>query len=535
MIFKEYDFPARCGVYIFKDMDGAPLYIGKAKDIRKRLKSHFKEESFKKIKLLDQTEKIDFIITLDELSALFLENNLIKKHQPKYNVNLKDDKTYPFIEITIQDKYPKIFYTRKIREGSLYFGPFYPAQKAKKIISFVQKNFGIAICKRDLNKHYKKPCLYFYLKKCLGPCVPGLTGKEKYRRKVFQAILFIKGKNKKLLNEIKKEIEFNSKKLRFEEAKNLKEIYNSIEEIKERTSIFKSKIKNTDVFGIYGEGKKLCLAVLNFKNDNIFGKKTYLFEEIETDDPSFFLSQILPQYYISNPLIPDKIILPFSSKEEIFIDFLKKGRGKKVIIKVPEKGKDKKFLQIAEENAKEYFHHRIPLSGVEDLKKILNLKKLYSISGVDISHFQGRNRYGGIVFFENGKFEKKKYRTFKLKTDDPRDDPGGIYEIIKRYLKRLVNEEKRIPDLILIDGGKVQLSSALKAKNETGAITTLISIEKGEEKIYLEEINEPLILEKNSPALLLLMKIRDEAHRFVIGIHRRISSKKFIKKNLIKN
>lgn len=529
MIFEEENFPSRCGVYIFKDKDGNPLYIGKAKDIKKRLKSHFQDESFKKLKLLQDTEKIDFIITENELSALFLENNLIKKHQPKFNVNLKDDKTYPYIEITIKEKFPKIFYTRKVKEGSIYFGPFYPAQRARKIISFVQRNFGIAVCRRDLNKIYKKPCLFYYLKKCLGPCVPGLTNSKIYSKKVKQAILFLEGKNNKLLKEIQKEIEEKAKKLRFEEAKSLKEIYFSLEEMKKNQELYRKKREDFDVFGFWKEGNLISFAVLNFKKGVLSGKKSYLLEEREDLNEPFLLSQILPQYYISNPQIPEKIILPFEMEEEIFHYFLKEMRGKKVKIKVPKKGKEKKLLNLAEENAREFLRHNYPEKGLEELKNLLNLTEIKIISGIDISHFQGRTRYGGIVFFEGGKFVKKKYRVFKLNTEDPRDDPGGIYEILKRYLSRNLKEKSPIPDLILIDGGKPQLAASQKAKNETGANTFLISLEKGEEKIYIEGKKEPLILKKDSPALLLLMKIRDEAHRFVITLHRRISRKKLIK------
>lgn len=531
MIFKEEEFPSRCGVYIFKDKEGNPLYIGKAKDIRKRLKSHFQDESFKKLKLLNQAEKIDFIITPDELSALFLENNLIKKYQPKFNVNLKDDKTYPFIEITIKDKFPKIFYTRKVKEGNLYFGPFYPAQKARNLISFIQKNFKIAVCKRDLNKEYKKPCLFYYLKKCLGPCVPGLTNSKIYKKKVEQAVLFLKGKNKKLLREIQKEIEEKSKKLRFEEAKALKDVYFALEEINKREDFYKKKSEDFDVFGFYKEGNTLSLTVLNFKKGMLLGKKAYIFENSEDMDKDFFLSQVLPQYYISNPLIPDKIIIPLEIEEEIFNQFLKEKKGKKVKIKVPKRGKEKKFLKMAEENAREFLNHRMPGRDLEELKNILETNSLFTIAGVDISHFQGRERYGGVVFYSNGKFDKKRYRIFKIKTEDPRDDPGGIYQIVKRYLQRLEEEENKIPDLVLIDGGKSQLSAALKARDELDLKKPIISLEKGEEKVFTEKENFPLLLEKDSPALLLLMKIRDEAHRFVITIHRRILRKKFIKKD----
>ncbi len=529
MNFDEINLPSKCGVYIFKDIFGNPLYIGKAKDIKKRVKSHFQEEDSKKHKLLELTEKIDFIITPNELSALFLENDLIKKYQPKFNVNLKDDKTYPFIEITIKDKFPKIFYTRKIKEDSIYFGPFYPARKPRKIISFIQRNFGICSCKRNLNKEYKKPCLYFYMKRCLGPCVPNLTNKNIYKKKLEQAILFLKGKNEKLLKEIKKEIEEKAKKLRFEEAKDLKEIYLSIEEMKKTEKIYKAKGEDFDVFGIYNEGSFFSLIVLNFKRGTLFGKKSYIFEKIEIEDKKYFLEQVLPQYYISNPVVPEKIILPFDIKEEIFLDFLKEEKGKVVKIKVPKRGRDKDLLKLAEENAKEIYQNRFPNRGIEELKKILDLEKLFSIIGIDISHFQGRIRYGGVVFFEGGIFDKKKYRTFKLNTKDPRDDPKGIYEIVKRYILRNLREEKGLPDLILIDGGKAQISMGKKALEEIKINIPLISLEKTEEKVFMPDKKEPLLIEKNSPALLLLQKIRDEAHRFVITLHRRVSRKSFFK------
>lgn len=521
MIIDFENLPSKFGVYIFKDKDGVPLYIGKAKDIKKRVQSHFKETLDQmKEKLLNSTQTIDFIITDDELSALFLENNLIKEHQPKFNVNLKDDKTYPFIAITIKEKFPKIFYTRKIIKDAIYFGPFYPAYNAKRIISFIQKSFGLCSCKRDLNKIWKKPCLYFYIKRCLGPCVPGLTNIYEYNKKTKQAILFLKGKDKKLLNEIKKEIEKKAKNLKFEEANFLKEVYLSILNLKNTKDLNMNKEKNKDIFGIYKEGNNICLLVLNFKNGLLFGKKSYIFEDVDFSNLNEFLSEAIQQYYLANPIIPSEIIAPFDIKEEIFLNFLKERKGKNVKIIVPKRGDNLKLLEIAQENAKEFYQHKFPKKGIENLKKSLNLYKLNTIAGIDISHFQGRKRYGGIVFFEDGRFEKKKYRIFKLHTEDPRDDPGGIYEILKRFLSRNLKEGKNFPDLILIDGGQAQLSSGNKALEELSLSVPLISLEKGEEKIFIKK-NKKLNLKKDDPALLLLMKIRDEAHRFVITLHRR--------------
>lgn len=527
------NFPSKCGVYIFKDKDGIPLYIGKAKEIKKRIQSHFKEVfDQRKEKLLNFTETIDFIITDDELSALFLENNLIKEYQPKFNVNLKDDKTYPFIAITIKGKFPKIFYTRKIIKDAIYFGPFYPAYNAKKIISFIQKSFGLCSCKRDLNKVWKKPCLYFYIKRCLGPCVPGLTNTFEYKKKTKQAILFLKGKDKKLLNEIKKEIEKKAKELKFEEANFLKEVYLSILNLKNTKDLNISKEKVKDIFGIYKEGNNICLLILNFKNGLLFGKKSYIFEDLDFINLKEFLSEAIQQYYLANPIIPSEIIVPFEIKEEIFLNFLRERKGKKVKIVVPKRGDNYKLLKIAQENSKEFYQHKFPMKGLENLKILLNLIKINSIAGVDISHFQGRKRYGGIVFFEDGKFEKKKYRIFKLHTEDPRDDPGGIYEILKRFLNRSLKEQKKLPDLILIDGGKTQLSAGNKALEELSLSVPLISLEKGEEKIFIKK-NKKLSLEKDDPALLLLMKIRDEAHRFVISLHRRTLLKAIKRKKIV--
>ncbi len=530
MNFDINNFPEKPGVYLFKDKNGVPLYIGKAKNIKKRLQSHFKEElDQRKIKIFENTETIDFIITEDEISALFLENNLIKAYQPKFNVNLKDDKTYPYIALSIRDKFPKIYYTRKVIEGNLYFGPFYPAYKAKKIISFIQKSFGICSCKRDLNKTYKKPCLYFYMKRCLGPCILGLITEKIYKKKLKQAILFLEGKDKKLLGEIKKEIEEKAKSLKFEEANHLKEIYLSIEEIKNTKNLKKKKEEEKDFFGIYKEGKNFSLAVLNFKGGLLYGKKSYIFENEEEESLENFLEQIVPQYYISNPLFPSKIVLRYPIREEIFLDFLKERVEKKVKIINPKRGKDLEILNLAEKNAKIFYEHKYPLKGLQDLKDLLSLENLFSIIAIDISHLQGRARYGGVIFFEGGKFEKKKYRVFKLHTRDARDDIGGIYEITKRYGERLKKEGEKFPHLILIDGGKGQLQSALKALRELDISIPTIALEKGGEKVYIKEVKEPLNIKKDSPALLLLMKIRDEAHRFVISLHRRVRKKSFIK------
>ena len=531
LINKINSLPDKPGVYLFQNKNKEIIYIGKASSLKDRVKSYFQERTSDDIKtglLLSEIHDIDIIETDSEREAFLLENNLIRKYQPKYNIRLKDDKSYPYLKITVKEDFPRILFTRRIeQDGNKYFGPFAPAFQAKNTIRLVCKFFQIRKCNEKIPGKRKRPCLDYEMKMCSAPCV-GYINKSEYREAVENAILFLEGKTEKLTDILTRKMFSLASEEKFEQAAYYRDLIKTIQEIKEKPKTSSVEQEDIDIFGFHRQDSRVSICLFIMRKGKIINREQFYWDElIETSD-SELLYSFLAQYYLKNISIPSKILLSFHpSNESLLISFLKEKQNN-VQIMVPERGRYKKLVDLANRNAKLYLEMKEEeIPGLKELKDLLNLEKFpYRIEAFDISHIGGTQTVGSLIVFEEGEPLKKEYRKYKIKTVEGIDDVASIYEVVKRRYSRVLEENKRFPDLILIDGGKGQLNSAVRALRELKIEDIpVISIAKKEELIFIPGKKEPLSLEKNSPCLKLIQRIRDESHRFAITFHRKLRKK----------
>ncbi len=538
--------PELSGVYIFKDKKGGILYIGKAKNLKKRLRNHTSNTQvnprFKKF--LSRVQNFDYMVTDSEAEALLLEANLIKKYSPKYNVRLKDDKKYPYLKITAYEKYPRIFKTRDIREdGSLLFGPFHSTRALMKTLKIVLKIFPIRTCKYKLPSRQKiNPCLEYYIKRCPAPCVPGMIKEEDYKENVKKLVEFFSGKTKNIEKWLEDEIRKASNKMEFEKASILRDRLYALREIHRGYITHVAEEISLDVIGFSRIGKYAMCLLLPVRRGRILDKEPYLFELPQEASNDEVIQEFLLQFYSKGVIGAEKIIIPFKIKEKKLIeDILKQKRGLNIKIVYKIKGeREKKILEMAKENTKftlkeellkrGVFKERIPSSLIE-IKELFRLSKTPKrIEALDISQTFGDERVGAIVVFEKGRPKKSEYRKFRIKYTESHSDAHMIYEITKRRIKRLVNEGEKPPDIFMIDGGKHQLAFALKAfKEENLQGTCVCAFAKTFDQIYFTDGKMLVIPRNKRNALKLLKLIRKEAHRFAITYHRKKREKKMKK------
>lgn len=509
------NLPNLPGCYVFKDSKGIILYIGKAKDLKKRVSSYFnnQEKDPKTHILIEQINDVDFIITKSEKEALILENNLIKKHTPKYNIDLRDSKRYAYLELTNED-FPRLLIARqRIADEGKYFGPFTSAEKRDYVLETLKRNFKIRTCK----KFPKKPCMRYSIKLCDAPCV-GYISKQDYNEKIKIVEHILKGKIKKIINLLELQMKTASKNENFEFALELRNQIQALEYLREKQRMERQRYYNEDVINYIIKDNKVYLLIFNIYKGTLDNKQEFVFDY----SPDFF-EEFLLQYYSENP-IPKEIILPHDIDESLN-DFLNQKRKGKVNITIPQAGDKKILLDLVLKNIEIIFFSDI--EKLAALKNELNLEDTPSvIECFDISHLSGTAQVGSMVQFRNAIPDKSNYRRFKIKTVDQIDDFAAIKEIVFRRYYRIKKENSTPPNLIIIDGGKGQLNSAIQALNELGLKIPIISIAKEFEEIYLPEISEPLRLDKKNHALQLVQKIRDEAHRFAISYNRLLRKKR---------
>ncbi|MCP2604632.1 excinuclease ABC subunit UvrC [Candidatus Aminicenantes bacterium AH-873-B07] len=530
LINKINSLPNKPGVYFFQNKSKEIIYIGKALSLKDRVKSYFQEGTtgIKTGFLLSEIYDIDIIETDSEKEAFLLENNLIRKYQPKYNIRLKDDKSYPYLKITIKEDFPKILFTRRVeQDGNKYFGPFAPAFQAKNTIRLICKYFRIRKCKEAIPGKRKRPCLDYEMELCSAPCV-GLINKSEYREAVENAILFLEGKTEQLTKILTRKMFSLASQEKFEQAAYYRDLVKTIQSIKEKPKTTTIEKEDLDIFGFYREGNRVSIRLFIMRKGKIIDREQFYWAElIESSDPEL-LNSFLAQYYLKRIDIPSKIVLPFHpSNEFLLISFLKE---KQIDIEfiVPKTGKYKKLIDLANRNAQLYLEMKEEeIPGLRELKDLLNLEKIpYRIEAFDISHIGGVQTVGSLIVFEKGEPSKKEYRKYKIKTVGGIDDVACIYEIVKRRYSRILEENEQLPNLVLIDGGKAQLNSAIKALEELEIKDLpIISIAKSEELIFIPKRKEPIVLEKNSPSLKLIQRMRDEAHRFAISFHRKLRTR----------
>ena len=540
---KALQLPEKPGVYLFKDAGGAVVYVGKARSLRSRVRSYFLESRWMDAKtgsLAREIADIETVVVDNEREALALEHSFIKQYKPKFNVILRDDKTYPYIKFTASEKYPRVYFTRKVKkDGSLYFGPYFPAGLARRILHFVHKRFLVPSCFVDLTKNHPRPCLQFYIKRCLGPCVSGLTTDQRYAEAAQDVRLFLEGRRHDLIASLEERMMAAAEKELFEQAAAYRDLLRTLEDIEERQRIAAAQGDDTDVLGYYAEPPLVAANLFHLRGGRVVDRREFYWEDVELFDPHEFVPSLLKQLYLEAEYLPKMIHVPIEFEErELLEETLSERAGHKVEIYTPQRGSKRAFLDLVENNAKHSFEQRFrvlkPTSKAisEALQNTLTLPEdPKRIESFDISHIQGTDTVASMVVWENGRMKKSDYRKFIIRGDEgsglaqgsrQNDDFASLFEAVMRRYRRLQEEKKPMPSLILIDGGLGQLHAAAQALEALQIINQpMASIAKKEEILYvLGQESEPIVLERHNPVLHLIQQIRDETHRFAVSFHR---------------
>src|SRR3982074_3591455 len=545
--------PETPGVYLFKDAGGTVLYVGKARNLRSRVRSYFLESRWADAKpgsLAREIADLETILVGNEREALALEHNLIKQYRPKFNVVLRDDKTYPYIKFTAAEKYPRVYFTRRIKkDGSLYFGPYFPSSLARRILHFVHKRFMVPSCTVDLSRSHPRPCLQYYIKRCLGPCVTGLTTDDRYAEAVRDVRLFVEGRRPDLIKSLEERMAAAAEKELFEQAAAYRDLLRTLEDIEERQRIAAAQGDDTDVLAYYAEPPLVAADLFHLRGGRVVDRREFYWEELEEFDPQEFVPSLLKQLYLEAEYLPKTIHVSADFEDrELLEATLTERAGHKVEIFTPQRGTKRAFLDLVESNAKHSFEQRFrvlkPTSKAigEALQNALNLaEEPRRIESFDISHIQGTDTVASMVVWEKGRMKKSDYRKFIIRGDEGRgeegangnvpgqnDDFASMREAVSRRYRRLQEEKKEFPGLILIDGGIGQLHAAAQALESLQIINQPVaSIAKKEEILYvLGQEDEPIVLDRHSPVLHLIQQIRDETHRFAVTFHRQRRGKR---------
>jgi excinuclease ABC subunit C len=535
LVEKAETLPAQPGVYIFKDETGRPIYVGKAKSLRHRVRSYFQESrpgDEKRDRMLDVAEDLETILVDNEREAMALENNLIKQFKPRYNILLRDDKSYPFIKLTLQERFPRVYVTRRIKKnGSVYYGPYFPANLAYRIVDFIHRHFLVPSCNVDLTRYHPRPCLQYHIQRCLGPCVERLTSTERYAEAVRDVRMLLEGRESDLAHSLHARMEEASRKLLFEDAARYRDQITTVEELRERQKMAAWSGQEADILGFHQEGPLVAVNLFHLRGGRVLDRREFFWEDLERFHAGEFFSSLLKQIYLDQQYLPGEIHVPVDFEDrELLQESLAERRGHPVKILTPQAGRKRALLELVARNARHSFERRFRIlkpktrEVLESLAEALDLPQPPKrIEAFDVSHTQGSDIVASLVVWEGGGMKKSDYRKFIVKTVAQNDDFASMREVVGRRYKRLLEENKTLPDLVLIDGGIGQLHAAAEALERLGIINQpLASIAKREEILYLlGREDDPVVLDHHSPALHLIQQIRDEAHRFAVTFHRR--------------
>jgi len=530
---KAAQLPLLPGVYLYKDEHGDVIYVGKAKNLRLRVRNYFSDERLADAKtgtLMSEARDLEYILVDNEKEALALENNFIKQWKPRFNILLRDDKTYPYIKLT-NEKFPRVYVTRRLlRDGSTYYGPYFPGNLAHRLVSFIHRYFKIPSCKVDFTRNHTHPCLEYHIHRCLGPCVAGLTTEAEYASAVRDVRLFLEGRLKDLVRELRGRMSAASEQTRFEEAAALRDLISTVEEMEEKQKIAAAEGDNIDIFGYYAEPPLVAANLFHVRNGRVVDRREYFWEDVFDFQPDEFFSSLLKQVYLDQPYIPSRIHVPVDFEDRAVLEeLLSEKRGGKVEIHTPQRGQKKALLALVETNTKHAFHQRFRVMKPSAKAVAEAMQDVFGISEppkriecFDVSHIQGTDKVASMVVWEEGRMKKSDYRKFIIRTVVGNDDFASVREVVTRRYSRLQQENKPFPSVILIDGGLGQLHAAAEALESIGVINQpLASIAKREEIIYVfGQENEPVQLDHYSPVLHAVQTIRDEAHRFAVTFHR---------------
>ncbi|ADW69423.1 excinuclease ABC subunit UvrC [Granulicella tundricola] len=576
--------PTSPGCYLYKNAEGEVIYVGKAKNLRSRVRSYFLEanqrNNQKTGSLMREAVDVDYITVDNEREALALENNLIKQRKPRFNILLRDDKTYPYIKITLTDRHPKVFVTRRLRkDGGAYFGPYFPGNLAHRLVDLIHRSFLIPSCKVDLNRYHPRACLQYYIKRCLGPCVEGLVTPETYKDTIRDVQLFLDGRTDELEKRLTARMAEAAENMQFELAARLRDQLVTVSQMQDKQRIATTDNEDADVFGFHYENQMLAVNLFHMRGGKIVDRRDFFWEdlpdlaghfgeslnegeeteaalepdtrrsapEIEEDStsvqqtpvaelgavfsPAAFFSALLKQLYLDQSYVPRSIYVPVDFPDRVLLaDLLSERAHHRIELAAPQRGDKRSLVDLVCQNAKQSYDQRFRVLQptkkliADTLQDILNLPETPKrIECFDISHIQGSETVASMVVWEDGVMKKSDYRKFQIKTVSGNDDFASMREVIQRRYKRLLDEKKPFPSVILIDGGLGQLSAAYAALEEIGVtLQPLASIAKKEEIIYVHgQEDEPVVLDRRSPVLHMVQKIRDESHRFAVGYHRK--------------
>ncbi|HYR87563.1 MAG TPA: excinuclease ABC subunit UvrC [Terriglobia bacterium] len=527
--------PSGPGVYLYRDAGGQTIYVGKAKSLRNRVRTYFQDSrdlDERKDQMMDAIEDLEFIMTDTEGEALALENNLIKQHKPKYNILLRDDKTYPFIKLTANEPFPRAIITRRVRkDGALYFGPFFPAGLARKTLKLIERYFMIRNCNITIDGKRSRPCLQYYIHRCLGPCVDGLTSFEQYQEAVKDVKLLLEGRNSDLIKRLQAKMEEAANAEQYEVAAHYRDAIETMETLAERQKMAVMGYDDIDIFGYHHEENMVAVSIFHMRGGRVVDKRELFWEDQDSFDPGEFFGSVLKQYYVDAPFIPVEVHVPADFEDRALLEeWLSGRRGRKVEIRTPQRGGKREMMELVNRNARLSFLQRFraavpsPAAISKEVEEALDLEKPpRRIECFDISNLQGSDVVASMVVWEDGRMKKSDYRRFIIRslTGLP-DDFQSMREVVTRRYKRVQDEGLGMPDLILIDGGIGQLHAAQGALDELNIVDqALASIAKREEIIFVAgREDEPIVLERRSPVLRLIQQIRDESHRFAINFHR---------------
>jgi excinuclease ABC subunit C len=560
--------PAQPGVYLYKNAEGEVIYVGKAKSLRARVRSYFQEgvgeANAKTGSLLREAVDVEYIIVANNKEALALENNLIKQKKPRFNILLRDDKTYPYIQLTLGERFPRVYVTRRLRkDGSVYYGPYFPGNLAYRIVDLIHRHFLVPSCKVDLTRFHPRPCLQYHIKRCLGPCVQGLTTPEAYTEAVRDVRLLLEGRQTDLAKSLRSRMAQAAEAEEYERAARYRDLISTVEQLQEKQRIAAAEGDDVDVFGYHFENDMLAVNVFHMRNGKILDRREFFWEDVpaaqapspsDTDrgrtgevvfapqvfgeeerapspDPGDFFSALLKQIYIDQQYVPRTILVPVDFEDREALEaLLSEKRNRKVEILSPQRGERRSLIDLAAQNAKQSFDQRFRImkpaakAVQEALQDALGLADLpRRIECFDISHIQGAETVASMVVWEEGKMNKSAYRKFIVRTVEGVDDFASMREVVTRRYRRLRDEYKPWPSLILVDGGLGQLHAATQALEDLEITNQpAAAIAKKEEVIYVAgQESEPVVLDRHSPVLHLVQMIRDESHRFAVTFHRK--------------
>jgi excinuclease ABC subunit C len=530
--------PDRPGVYLYKDAKGQVIYVGKAASLRARVRSYFQASRTRDAKtdaLVDHIADLDYIVTGNELEAMILESNLVKRHRPRYNIILRDDKHYPFLKLTTNEEFPRLLVARRVqKDGATYYGPFYPATALRETLRLVRPLFPLRTCSIRIDGTAERPCLQYYIHRCNAPCT-GWETREGYARTVADVKAFLEGHDEDLARRLTAEMEQAAAEEKYERAAVLRDQVQALNAVRERQKVISTDQEDQDILGLARQGSEACVQVFFVRRGRLLGRESFFLDRLGGATDAEILSAFLQQFYTKVVVPPREVLLSAEVPEPALVtEWLGRLREARVDLLVPQRGRKRELVAMAEENAAlalgTHLLSRTSRRQVvaEDLRRALSLPEApHRIEGFDISNIQGQEAVGSMVVWEAGEMKKDDYKRFRIRTVPGADDFAMMAEVVRRRYGKALEEGGVLPDLILLDGGRGQLGAGLRVLEELGLdYVPIVALAKREEEVYHPGSLHPLVLDLASPGLQTLQRIRDEAHRFAITYHKKLRQKR---------